>query len=83
MEPLLADLSASITDLKKNPSAVIADAAGQPVVILNHNRPMAYLIPAEAYEALLERLDDLELTDLVRERESEKPQAISVTLDEL
>jgi antitoxin StbD len=83
MEPLLAELSATITELKKNPSAVIAQSAGQPVVILNHNRPAAYLIPAEAYEALLDRLDDLELAALIREREGEKAQAVSVSLDEL
>ena len=83
MEPLLAELSASITDLKKNPSAIIAESSGRPVVILNHNRPMAYLVPAEAYEALLERLDDLELTELIREREAEKPQAVTVSLDEI
>ena len=83
MEPLLAELSATITDLKKNPSAVIAQSSGQPVVILNHNRPAAYLIPAEAYEALRARRDDLELAALIREREGEKPQAVSVALDEL
>jgi antitoxin StbD len=83
MKTLLAELSASITDLKKNPSAVIAKSSGQPVVILNHNRPAAYLIPAEAYEALLDRLDDLELAGLIRERQGEKPQAVSVSLDDL
>jgi antitoxin StbD len=83
VEPLLADLSVSITDLKKNPSAVIAQSSGSPVVILNHNRPAAYLIPAEAYEAILERLDDLELAEVIRQREAEKPQAIAVAMDEL
>lgn len=83
MEPLLAELSASITDLKKNPSALIAASSGQPVVILNHNRPAAYLIPAATYEAMLERLEDLELGLLIRERENERQQAIPVKLDEL
>jgi antitoxin StbD len=83
MEPLLAELSASITDLKKNPSALIEASSGQPIVILNHNRPAAYLIPAKTYEAMLERLEDLELGRLIQERENEKPQAIAVSLDEL
>ncbi len=30
---------------------------GEPGAILNHNRPTAYLIPAETYEQLLEKLD--------------------------
>ena len=83
MDSLLAELSASITDLKKNPSALIAKSSGKPVVILNHNRPAAYLIPAETYEALLEHLDDLELDLLIRERANEKSKAVSVSLDEL
>ncbi|MBW1787738.1 MAG: type II toxin-antitoxin system prevent-host-death family antitoxin [Deltaproteobacteria bacterium] len=83
MKALLAELSASITDLKKNPSAIITQSSGQPVVILNHNRPAAYLIPAETYEALLDHLDDLELASLIQERESEKAQAVSLDFDEL
>ena len=83
MNSLLAELSASITDLKKNPSALIAKSLGKPVVILNHNRPAAYLVPAETYEALMEHLDDLELGLLIKERAGEKPDAVSVSLDEL
>jgi len=83
MEPLLAELSVSITDLKKNPSAIIAQSDGQPVVILNHNRPAAYLLPASTFEYLMERLEDLELSMVIREREKEKPEAISVSLHEL
>jgi antitoxin StbD len=59
MKPLLAGLSVSITDLKKNPSAIISQSEGRPVVILNHNRPAAYLIPAQAYEALVKRLEEV------------------------
>ncbi len=83
MEPLRAELSASITELKKNPSALISQADGNPVVILNHNRPAAYLLPADVYETLLSRLEDLELACLVRDRQAEKDQAIEVSLDEL
>ena len=45
MDYLLAKSSVSITDLKKNPSAIIKEAEGAPVAILNHNRPSAYIIP--------------------------------------
>ena len=83
MKPVLSSLSASITELKKNPSALLKQAAGEPVVILNHNRPTAYLVPAEAYEALMDRLEDLELGALVRQRTHEKPDAIELDLDEL
>ena len=69
--PLLAPSGISISDLKKNPSDAIAAAEGAPVAILNRNRPAAYLIPAEAWEAILDRLDDIELAEIVRERAGE------------
>ncbi len=83
MKQLLSNLSASITELKKNPSALLKQASGEPVVILNHNKPTAYLVPAEAYEALMDRLEDLELGAIVRQRAAEKPDAIEIDLDEL
>lgn len=81
MQRIHASSSVSISDLKKNPSGIINQAHGEPVAILNHNRPTAYLVPAAAYELLMERLDDLDLAQLVREREQEA--SVSVTLDEL
>ncbi len=81
MQRIHARSSVSISDLKKNPSGVIAEAQGEPVAILNHNRPTAYLIPAAAFETLMEQLDDLDLARLVRERQDEP--AERVTLDEL
>lgn len=81
MDYLAAKSSVSITELKKNPSAVIKEAEGLPVVILNHNKPSAYIVPADAFEAMLEKLDDLEIKKTVRKRQSEK--SIPVSLDAL
>jgi antitoxin StbD len=81
MELLYTNASVSISELKKNPSAIIEEADGFPVAVLNRNKPAAYLVPAAAFEALMEKLDDLELARLVRERESEP--TVKVTLDEL
>ena len=50
----------SITELKKNPLAVVEAANGETVAVLNHNKPRFYCVPAEAYEALMERLAELE-----------------------
>lgn len=83
MNQLHADCSASISELKKNPTALLSEADGAPIAILNHNKPAAYLIPAETYEWLLERLDDYELGKLVVERQAQKAEAIEVNLDEL
>jgi antitoxin StbD len=83
MESVLASCSASISELKKNPSALIDQSDGEPIAILNHNKPTAYLIPAETYEALLEKLEDYQLGIIVKERQLEKILAVEITLDEL
>ena len=81
MDYLLAKSSVSITELKKNPTAIIEEAEGAPVAILYHNRPSAYLVPADTFEAMLEKLDDLEIAKIIRERKKEK--TVQVSLDEL
>ncbi len=83
MRQVLAECSASISELKKNPSALIAEADGSPVAILNHNVPAAYLIPAETYEWLMDTFDDHELAKIVEERRKDKSEAIEVSLNDL
>lgn len=81
VHPILADVSAGISQLKKNPMAVIEHAEGVPVAILNRNRPVFYAVPAAAWTALIDRLEDLELAALVRERDGEAE--IEVDIDAL
>jgi len=81
MQRIHARSSVSISDLKKNPSEVISQSKGEPVVILNHNRPTAYLVPAATFEAILDHLDDLDLARLVKDRQGEP--SIEVSLDDL
>ena len=80
-KPLLAAGGISISDLKKNPSAAIASAEGFPLAILNRNKAAAYLVPAEAWEELMDRLEDIELAELVRARQDEK--RVRVRLEDL
>ena len=81
MQNVLADKTVSVSELKKNPSAVIGGADGGAVAVLNHNRVMGYLVPAEMFEAMIERLEDLELAEIARARAGEKP--VPVSLDDL
>lgn len=80
-QPIYTEITASISELKKNPMATVNAGEGFPVVVLNRNRPAFYCVPADLYEAMLERLDDQELIHLVESRRSER--GIPVTLDEL
>ena len=72
MESVLAKCSASVSELKKNPSALIEMAEGEPVAILNHNKPTAYLIPAETYKAMIGKMEDFQLGLLVKKRWNKK-----------
>lgn len=57
MEYLHANLSVSITELKRSPSAVLQQANCEPVAVLNHNKPAGYLIAPQVYEAMLSLLE--------------------------
>lgn len=83
MRQVFADFSVSISELKKNPSALLSQASGSAIAVLNHNKPAAYLIPAETYEAMMDMIEDYELAKLVEERLGDKDQAVSVSLDDL
>ncbi len=83
MEQILSKYTASISELKKNPTALLREAAGEPVAILNHNRPAAYLVPADVYESMLEAIEDQELAEIVRVRLEEGETPIDVNIDEL
>jgi len=66
MQPIFADYVASIADFKQNADSVLEQAQTASVLILTHNQPSTYLIPATEYEALLERLEDYELSLLAK-----------------
>lgn len=81
MQRVEAPVAVSVSDLKKSPTSVLAEAGGDAVAVLNHNRVMAYMVPAATYEAMLDRLDDLRLADIARARAGETP--VAVSLDDL
>ena len=78
---VLTEMAASISELKANPLKVVASGKGMPVVVLNRNEPAFYCVPADAYEALVEMVDDLELLEIVKKRRGEK--SIRVSLNDL
>ena len=78
---LLASVAASVTELKRDPLGTVSAGEGGPVAILNRNEPAFYCIPAKAYEALMDKLEDLELNAMADARAGQKE--ITVTFDEL
>lgn len=78
---VLAETTASVSELKRNPMGTVAAGDGAPVAILNRNEPAFYCVPAKAYEALLNRLEDLELNAIADARQGQAE--IEVSLDDL
>jgi antitoxin StbD len=81
--PILADACVGISELKKNPAAVIAAAREQQVAILNRNKPVAYVISPEVWEHICDVFEDLADEREVRKILMEEDDEIEVTLDEL
>jgi antitoxin StbD len=78
---VLAETTASVSDLKKNPMGTVAAGEGFPVAILNRNETAFYCVPAKAYEALMNKLEDIELNAIADARKGQAE--IEVQLDEL
>ena len=78
---ILTDVAASITEFKANPMKVATSAYGAPVAVLNRNEPAFYCVPAEAYEMMMDKIEDLELLALAKERQNEA--SISVDIGDL
>lgn len=78
---ILAETTASVSELKKNPMGTVAAGEGFPVAILNRNEPAFYCVPAKAYEALMNKLEDIELNAIADARKDQS--VVRVQLDDL
>lgn len=81
VRPILADSSTSISELKKNPMAVVEQGGGFPVAVLNRNQPAFYCVPADAYELMMDKLEDMELAQIVESRKNQPE--IEINIDDL
>ncbi len=83
MQTILADMTISMSEFKKNPASVLRDAKSNPVAVLNHNRPAFYMLEPTLFAAILEELADQDLYRTVLTRLAEKDKAVEVDLDEI
>lgn len=83
MEPILAPSSVGISELKANPNAVLDSAGGRPVAILNRNKPVAYLLSADAWSMICDRLEDIELRQTAESRLHDGKPIFEVSLNDL
>ncbi|WP_223486333.1 type II toxin-antitoxin system Phd/YefM family antitoxin [Pseudomonas sp. A-RE-19] len=78
MQYVLAERIISISEVAKNVGAVLRDTQAAPVAVVDNNRIRAYLVSADLYEAMLDRLDDVDLATLIRARNQETGEPISL-----
>ena len=72
MQTLHADAAVSLTELGKNPAAVLEQSEGEAVAILADGHAAAYLLSADYYEKLLDALDDVALAEVIRQRQGQE-----------
>ena len=83
MQPILANYTASITELKKSPTQILNEAGDEVVAILNHNIPSAYLVPSKLYEKMMDIIDDYYLSLEVEKSLNDGDKPIKVNLNDL
>ena len=83
MQPILANYTASITELKKSPTQLLNGAGDEVIAILNHNIPSAYLVPSKLYEKMMDIIDDYYLSQEVEKALNDKQESIKVNIDDL
>ena len=69
IKPILSQSTTNISQLRKNPSAIVARGDGFPVAVLSRNEPHFYCVPAELYEKMLDDLENAELIKVVYARQ--------------
>lgn len=87
IKKVLTKMTTSITDFKKNPNEIVAQAGGQPFAVLTNNRPSFYVVPPEVYERVAEQIEEaaweIAITPEILERMKQKDAFIRVNLDDL
>jgi antitoxin StbD len=83
MEAIRAPSSVGISELKSNPMAILAASGDRPVAILNRNKPVGYMLTAEAWEKIHSLLEDKEILKIVAARMADGKKPIRVSLDDL
>ncbi len=86
METIFSDITVSMSEFKRNPSAVLRQAGSRPVAVLNHNKAAFYMIEPAMFAAMLAELAELADRDLhskVLSRMGERANAIEVDIDSI
>jgi len=68
MRRILTDLTTTLSEFRKNPNQIVKNANDKPFAVLTNNKPSFYVLTPNEYDALLERIWELEITPTILER---------------
>ncbi|WP_223434942.1 MULTISPECIES: type II toxin-antitoxin system prevent-host-death family antitoxin [unclassified Pseudomonas] len=60
MQRVLAERVIGINEFEQNVDAVMRESREGPIAVVQNNEIKAYLVSADLYDAMLERLEDIE-----------------------
>ena len=87
MEKILTNRAVAVSEFKRAPNEIVAEANGEPIAVLTNNKPSFYVVSPSTYEALLEKLWELRVTPVLLKRledlDSGKTDSTEVTLEDL
>lgn len=83
VDEILTKLTITISEFKKNPNEVVKKAKHKPFAVLTNNKASFYVMSPEYYDALLEKIWELEITPEIKRRLASKEKSRIVTLEEL
>jgi antitoxin StbD len=80
---MMAGMSASITEFKANPNAIMLESEGEAIAVLKSNEPCFYAVPPELFEIMSEAMEDLALLLQANTRLNDGKKLIDVNLNDL
>jgi len=84
VQSVYSDKTVSVSEFKRNPSAVLREAEGETLAVLNRNQVDFYAVPAKLYEQmalLLEDMEDREMAAIALSRMDDP--TIPIDIDDL
>ena len=83
VDAIFTKLTTTISEFKQNPNEVVKKAKHKPFAVLTNNKATFYVMSPEYYDALLEKIWELEITPEIKRRLASKEKSRTVTIEEL
>ena len=83
MDTVLSLHSIGTSDLRDAPARAFEQAGDEAVVVLNHNRPVGYIVSSRLMARIMDQLADRVVTEKVRTRVASLDKDRKITLDDL